>query len=97
MTANSPTTQRRARELGEHVRTWRKLQNLRMDDLAERANVSRGVVHRIESGNLGVSLGSLLEVLRCLGQLDVLVEALDPYESDLGRMRADAHLPERVR
>jgi len=93
----SPTTLRHARELGEHVRTWRKLQNLRMEDLAERANVSRGVVHRIESGNPGVSLGAVLEVLRCLGQLNVLVEALDPYESDLGRMRADARLPDRVR
>jgi len=32
-----------------------------------------------------------------LGQLDRLVEALDPYGTDLGRARADQVLPTRVR
>lgn len=38
-----------------------------------------------------------LKVSRALGQLDRVVEALDPYETDLGRARADWNLPQRVR
>jgi hypothetical protein len=32
-----------------------------------------------------------------LGVLDLLVPALDPYETELGRARADQALPQRVR
>lgn len=39
----------------------------------------------------------LLGVLRALGQLDALGKALDPYETDFGRARADQALPQRVR
>jgi hypothetical protein len=39
----------------------------------------------------------VLQVARALGQLDRIVAALDPYETDLGRARADALLPQRVR
>ena len=38
-----------------------------------------------------------LNVLRVLGQLDQVVDAINPYETDLGRARADQRLPERVR
>ncbi len=38
-----------------------------------------------------------LNVTRVLGVLDRVVTALDPYETDLGRARADQRLPERVR
>jgi len=93
----SAATRRQAKQLGEYVRTWRKLLNLRMDDLCERANISRSTLTRIEQGHPGVSLGAFLEVVRCLGQLNTLTAALDPYETDLGRARADLKLPERVR
>jgi len=44
-----------------------------------------------------VSIENLLRVLRALGILDTLPRALDPYETDLGRLRADEQLPRRVR
>lgn len=40
---------------------------------------------------------NLFRVLRALGVLDALPKAVDPYESDIGRLRADEQLPERVR
>jgi hypothetical protein len=40
---------------------------------------------------------SFLNVLRALGQLDRVVTVLDPYETELGRARADQALPQRVR
>ena len=42
-------------------------------------------------------LETYLNVLRALGRLDDAVTALDPYETDLGRARADQVLPKRVR
>jgi DNA-binding XRE family transcriptional regulator len=65
--------------------------------LADRAGVSRETIIRLEDGDGGVRLENVLRVLRALGLLDAIVQSLDPYESDVGRLRADEHLPQRVR
>jgi transcriptional regulator with XRE-family HTH domain len=87
---------RAAAELGDHLLTWRKLQGVTAQQLAERANISRDTLRRVETGK-PVGSDVLLNVVRCLGQLDRLVDSLDPYETDLGRARAEIALPERVR
>ena len=88
---------RGAVELGEHLTVWRKLQHLTAEQVSERAGITRGTLRRLEHGDPSVGLGVVLSVARSLGQLDTLVTALDPYESDLGRARADEQLPQRVR
>jgi transcriptional regulator with XRE-family HTH domain len=88
---------RAGRQTGEHLATWRKLLGLTMTQVAERAAISRPTLAKIEAGDLGVSFGSYLNVMRALGQLDAVVTALDPYESDLGRARSESQLPQRVR
>ncbi len=65
--------------------------------LADRADVSRGVIRRLEAGDGGVSIANVLRTLRALGILDLITEALDPFASDIGRMRSDEELPRRVR
>jgi len=90
-------TKRSAVVLGEHLTTWRKLQQLTAEQVAERAGIDRGTLRRLEHGDPGVSLGVALNVARVIGQLDRLVDSLDPYDTDLGRARADQTLPERVR
>ncbi len=52
---------------------------------------------RLEGGDGGVSVENLLRILRALGILDSLPAALDPYETDVGRLRSDERLPKRVR
>ncbi|SEQ79535.1 helix-turn-helix domain-containing protein [Microlunatus flavus] len=89
--------ERSAAELGRHLLTWRKLQNLTAEQVAERAHVTRTTLRRLEHGEPGVGLDVFLGVARALGQLDRVVTALDPYETDLGRARAEETLPERVR
>jgi hypothetical protein len=42
-------------------------------------------------------LESLIRVARALGVLEELKTALDPYSTDIGRLRADEALPQRVR
>lgn len=89
--------QRAAAGLGEHMQTWRKLQGLTIEQVAQRAGVTRQTVSRLEHGETSVGLDVVLNVARALGLLDALVGALDPYESPLGRARADQNLPKRVR
>jgi transcriptional regulator with XRE-family HTH domain len=88
--------QRAAVEVGAHLAAWRKLQGSTAQELAERANISRDTLRRVETGQ-PVGSDVLLNVVRCLGQLDRLVDALDPFETDLGRARAGTTLPQRVR
>jgi len=44
-----------------------------------------------------VSIEKLLRIMRALGILDGFARALDPYETDVGRLRSDERLPQRVR
>jgi len=83
-------------ELGRELNTWRKLRQLTAHELADRAGIGVATVHRLEAGD-GATLENLLRVARALGILDTLVAALDPYNSDVGRLRADEVLPQRVR
>lgn len=94
---SSARTVRAARQIGEHIAVWRKLQNLTAEQVAERAGVSRPTISKLERGDLGVGLGVVLEVLRALGQLDAVVTATDPHETDLGKIRSSETLPKRVR
>ncbi|WP_106126076.1 helix-turn-helix domain-containing protein [Pseudosporangium ferrugineum] len=83
--------------IGEQLLAWRKLHGLTAVQVAERAGISRNTLRRIETGDPGVSFEAFLGVARALGVLDALVAATDPYETDLGRARADEVLPKRVR
>lgn len=88
---------RAATDIGTHVTAWRKLQNLTAQQIAERANISTSTLRRLEHGDPGATLDTVLSVLRALGALDRMVDALDPYTTDLGRTRASAALPQRIR
>ena len=93
-----PIAVRRANgRLAEDLVTWRKLRGLTQAQLADRSGISRATLARLEGGEGGVTLESLLRVLRSLGTLDTLLKALDPYESDVGRLRAGEELPRRIR
>ena len=84
------------RRIGEELATWRRLRRLTAAQVADRAGISRHTVMRLENGE-GASLENVLRVARALGVLDSLVAALDPYASDVGRLRSEETLPERVR
>ena len=83
-------------EIGSDLATWRKLRRLTVEEVAERAGVGRTTVMRLEAGG-GSTLENVLRVARALGVLDLLTKAVDPYATDVGRLRADEALPQRVR
>lgn len=97
-TTPTPLPVRRAlREVGTNIQAWRKLRGLTQSQLADRAAVARTTLIRLEQDNGNVSLENTLRVLNALGILENLPRAVDPYETDLGRLRADEQLPDRVR
>jgi transcriptional regulator with XRE-family HTH domain len=82
--------------IGEHLATWRRLRHLTAQEVADRADVGISTVLRMERGE-GATVENLLKVARALGILDLVTTAWDPYATDVGRLRADQALPERVR
>ena len=82
--------------LGSDLATWRKLRRLTVAQVADRAGLSTKTVSTLEAGR-GGETESLLRISRALGVLDLLSESIDPYATDVGRLRSDEELPKRVR
>lgn len=94
----TPAAVRRAsRDVGSHLATWRRLRGLTAAQVADRAGISRPTLSSLEAGTGGTSLENVLRVARALGIMEELVTAVDPYESDVGRLRSEERLPQRVR
>ena len=92
-----PPVSRATREIADHVVVWRKLRGLTQSQLADRAGVSINALRRLEGADPGVRFGTVLRILRGLGVLEQVSTALDPYASDIGRLRSEERLPGRVR
>lgn len=92
------------RELGKQVAELRLARELKQTELAYEAGVSHRTLQRLEAGEVVKSDG-LLKVIKCLGRLDIVMDALDssgfsPYEkladaglklSQLDRQRSEPH------
>lgn len=88
----SPRQQRLLRELGGHIRRWRKVNGMTATELAERAFITRETLRHIERGTGTARLGSLMAVLVRLGIAETVIRAANPYESETARIRIDAIL-----
>lgn len=55
------------RLLGQHIKSTRIQHHITMQNLAERAGISRGLLRRIERGDPNCSIGSVFEVACLLG------------------------------
>ena len=53
--------------LGQTIRLGRMNRKLTIAELAERADVSRGLIQRIERGDLGCSIGAVFEAATVVG------------------------------
>jgi transcriptional regulator with XRE-family HTH domain len=73
-------TGRAAAQLGAQLAALREEQDLSVDQLAERSNLSRAAVRRVEGGDPSVGLGVYLTVVKTLGRLDAVHAALDPED-----------------
>ncbi|MBG6121713.1 helix-turn-helix domain-containing protein [Corynebacterium aquatimens] len=96
MRYTSTAVRRGMRTIGGNIRNQRKLLGLTVKMVAERSGISVTTLSKLENGQ-GAGLDATLAVLNVLGMLDRVVTATDPYETDVGRLRAAEKLPERVR
>ncbi len=98
--SNWPTplpVKRALRQLGEDIVIWRKLQRLTAAQVADRAGVGLRTLRSLEHGEGSTSLENTLRIVRALGVLDNVAASLDPQATDVGRLRTEERLPERVR
>lgn len=81
--AISPRGQRAARHLADLVQRARLARTMTQGELAERARVSPGSIHRLERAEPGVALWVWLNAMEALGQLQLLEELRDPLTEAL--------------
>lgn len=88
---------RQLAEFGQHVRGWRMVLGLTAQQVSERAGITRDTLRKVEAGDPSAGFGNVAQVLRALGVLDQVVEAVDPLNSDIGRLRAGSLAKKRAR
>jgi transcriptional regulator with XRE-family HTH domain len=94
----SPLPVKRAlKKLGQDLRDARRRRRIPMELAAERADISRATLSKIEKGDDGVSLGAYAKVLFILGMAGRLAELADPTFDTLGMDLEAEHLPQRIR
>jgi len=95
--AYSRITHYAAALLGKHIKIARKERKMTAQDLADRAGISRGLLQRIEQGNLRCQIGAVFEAATLVG-----IKLFDADASTLttGIRQADdkiALLPKHIR
>jgi len=83
-------------KLGQDISIARRARRISTLDMSGRMGVSRGTLHRLESGDPGVSINTLAMALNALGMMDRLTQLVDQSEDDVGLMVSRGNLPERV-
>lgn len=85
-----PKNKKLLQAVGENIKLARLRRKLTMDQVSERAGISRPTLSSLEKGSPAVSLGIVFQVLVVLGlQKDILLLANDDI---LGRKIQDANL-----
>jgi transcriptional regulator with XRE-family HTH domain len=77
----SRITRHAAALLGKQIRIARKERKMTEKELAERTGISRGLLQRIEKGNLKCQIGTVFEVATLVG-----IKLFDADESSLTTM-----------
>lgn len=98
MRQNLPIPVRRAlRKLGQDISDGRRRRRIPLELMAERADVSRATLGKIEKGDPSVSLGRYATVLFVLGLTDRLSILADATFDTVGRRLEEENLPQRIR
>ncbi len=90
-----PKNKKLLQAVGENIKLARLRRKLTMDQVSERAGISRPTLSSLEKGSPSISLGIILQVLLVLGlEKDILLLADDDV---LGRKIQDAGLTVKER
>lgn len=97
MSTYSPSIKKLARTLGESLSEYRRIYRIPAGTLAQRVGVSRDTITRLEAGDPGVSLGTVLAISRVFGIENMLLESVDPANTEYGRQQMKNGIAKRVR
>ena len=89
--------QKALRKLGQDIRDSRRRRRIPVALMAERSDLSRATLGKIEKGDPSVSLGGYANVLFALGLTDRLSDLADATFDTVGRMLEEENLPKRIR
>ncbi len=85
-----PKYQKIMQQVGENIKLARKRRKLTTIQVAERANINRSTLYKIEKGNHSVSLGAYFNTLRVLGLHDDFLKLA--ADDEYGRKLQDIEL-----
>ena len=85
------------RKLGHDINDARRRRRITIELMAERADLSRATIGKIEKGDPTTSMGGYASVLFVLGMERRLNELVDSAHDLIGRRLEDEKLPQRVR
>lgn len=83
--------------LGQRIRIARVRRRWSAEEMAQACGMGRRTLYRIENGDPGVALGTLLSVLWKLGLLHTLDNVAHPDGDEHGKILEAAARPQRVR
>lgn len=87
---------RAMRAVAQNLDLARRQQRITVELLAARADLSVPTVRKMLNEGKG-SFENFLRIARILGMIDGVVEATDPLNTPIGKLRADDDTPLRVR
>lgn len=88
---------RNLRKLGADIRAARLRRRIPMVIIAERSQISRATLEKVEKGDAGASIGAYANVLFALGLADHLGEIASLQNDPVGQRLEVQALPKRVR
>lgn len=84
-------------KLGQDISDSRRRRRIPVALMAERADLSRSTLAKIEKGDPTVSLGGYATVLFVLGMTERLADLADATHDLVGRRLEEESLPKRIR
>jgi DNA-binding XRE family transcriptional regulator len=85
------------RRIGQDINDARRRRRITVALIAERADLSRATIGKIEKGDPTTSIGAYASVLFVLGMVNRLSDLVDSAHDLVGRRLEDEKLPQRVR
>lgn len=85
------------RKLGQDINYARRRRRITIELMAERADLSRATIGKIEKGDPSTSMGGYAAVLFVLGMEKRLSDLVDSVHDLIGRRLEDEKLPQRIR
>ena len=88
--------QRALRQVGENLKTARLKRRMAVEDLANRVGVSDRTIMRLEKGDPGVGMSTLVMASFVLGEIDRFSDQLDPGTDQTAPLLERKPLPKRA-